>query len=106
MKAKIVASELFDNLVTHARGVCPPFVMVRLRAGPPLTLTLGYRSSNLSEFLSALEAVRPLPEGGASPRFDASAGLYRGFGLAMCVHLSSSIEVRRGLLRHLVSVVF
>lgn len=106
MRAKIVASELFDNLVAHGRGIRPSLVVVGLRAGPPFTLTLHYRSSNIDDFAGALEEIRPGTGRKVSPRYDESAGLYRGFGLAMCSRVSSSIRLRRGLLWHRVSVVF
>jgi hypothetical protein len=102
MRVKIVAGELFDNLVAHARGVRPPFAFVSLSSVLRLTLTFRFRASNLEAFLSALDEARA----GGKPRFDEAAGLYRGFGLRMCVRLASSIEVRRGLSWHRVSVVF
>lgn len=106
MRAKIVASELFDNLVAHGRGVRPSLVVVALRAGPPFTLTLRYRCSNVEDFINALEELRSGAGRKVSPRYDESSGLYRGFGLAMCGRVSSSIRFRRGLLAHRVSVVF
>jgi anti-sigma regulatory factor (Ser/Thr protein kinase) len=36
LRAKLVVSELFDNLLEHGRGVRPPLVSLRLRSGPPL----------------------------------------------------------------------
>ncbi len=103
-RTKLVACELFDNLVAHARGVLPPFAVVTLSSVPGLTLTFRFRSANLPAFQRALDEARS--GAGGKPRFDAAAGLYRGFGLKMCVALASDIEVRRGLFWHRVSVVF
>jgi hypothetical protein len=105
-RAKIAASELFDNLVAHGRGLRPPLVLVSLRRGPRLRLTLRYRCANFDDFVRALDAVRGGKTDNAPPRYDAEGGIYRGFGLRMCRSVSSSIEVRRGLLAHRVSVVF
>ncbi len=103
-RTKLVACELFDNLIAHGRGVMPPFAVVTLSAVPGPVLTLRYRASNLQAFHRALEDARS--GAGGRPRFDEAASLYRGFGLKMCVELASAIEVRRGLFWHRVSVVF
>jgi hypothetical protein len=103
-RAKLVACELFDNLVAHGSGVLPPFAAVTLSSVHGLTLTFRFRSSNLPTLRRALGEARS--GSGGKPRFDAAAGLYRGFGLKMCVELASAIEVRRGLFWHRVSVVF
>lgn len=106
LRAKLVASELFDNLLAHGRDIRPPIVVLSLSAGPPLALTFRFRSSNLSEFIAAAEAAKKGLGVEATKRYDSEAGLYRGFGLFMCGRLSSSIRARRGLLWHRVSVVF
>ena len=109
MRVRIAATELFDNIVAHARDSRSTRVSVRLLPGPPLRLELRYRSSNFAEFVAELAAARSIVPASAwaeAGRFEAYEGRYRGLGLIMCLAVASSLQARPGLFRHLVSVVF
>ena len=109
MRARIAATELFDNVVAHARDPRPARVSIRLSPGPPLKLDLSYKSTNFPEFEAELAAARAhaaLPSPSRAPRYAADDRRYRGLGLTMCLAVASGVTTQAGLFRHLVSVVF
>jgi hypothetical protein len=111
-RMKIVASELFDNIVAHGRGVKPALVRVSLRAGPPAELRMSYRTSNFRDFSAALRACLAEEGAGAgvpsaaSRRYDSYAHRYRGLGLIMCACLTRSICARPSWLWNQIRVEF
>lgn len=104
----ILCTELFDNIVSHARGVCPAFVWIRISSGAQSSLRMVYHARNFGELVSTLRSrlVDKL-EGkpATAPRFDPAANRYRGLGLTMCTANARDITARTGLFWNVLSVV-
>lgn len=107
-KTKIVLTELFDNIVCHAKKVNPPRVCVIISTTYPLRVHILYRTANFNTFLERLARRTNLKINGESPlrpRFDGAQHRYRGLGLTMCVANAADIRTYSGLLWSRVSVV-
>ena len=85
----IVATEIFDNIITHSRPPPGSRVIVRVRKDSGLWLVFWFKSPDFARFAAA--------EGRDSrPYFDPESKRYRGLGLSMCRNLSQSIRFRHG----------
>lgn len=86
----IVASEIFDNIITYSSRLRCRSVTMRVSKGEALTLTFFFKSSNFSLFAAnEKESERRY--------FDKRATRYRGLGLTMCRNLSRSMRFRPGV---------
>jgi len=101
LRATLVVSELFDNIVMHSRsrrgGTVRSGVLISVSKDKLVRVLLRYRTGNFAEIIRANRTVLP--------HFDTGSRRYRGLGLRMCRNLSSSIRFRRGLLNSSIIII-
>jgi hypothetical protein len=95
----IVASEIFDNIITYSSRLRCRSVTLRVSKGEALTLTFFFKSSNFS-FFAANE------KDSEHRYFDKAVTRYRGLGLTMCRNLSRSMRFRPGVFSDSVIISF
>lgn len=95
----IVASEIFDNVISYSDRLRCRAVTIRVSKGAALRASFFFKSSNFSVFARS--------ERDAEKRyFDEEKDRYRGLGLTMCRNLTSSMRFRPGLASDAITVVF
>lgn len=87
----LIATEIFDNIVSHNRFPFSNVVKVSVAREGGTRLRIVYGTFNFGEMIRANRVV--------SPHFDRQSGRYRGIGLRMCRNLAVSVVFRRGLFR-------
>jgi len=87
----LIATEIFDNIVSHNRFPFRNSVSVSVSVDGPVRMRIAYGTLSFGEMLRANRTVRPY--------FDRESGRYRGIGLRMCRNLASSVSFRKGLFR-------
>jgi len=101
LRATLVASEFFDNIVIHSRDrrgdASRSRVVVCVSKRKRIQIRLSYRTANFSEIIRANRTVLP--------HFDTASRRYRGLGLRMCRNLSSSVSFRQGLLKSTIIII-
>ncbi len=103
-RAIIVASELFDNIVSHGRHVWMDRVVLKISSGP--ILRIYYRSSNLDDFKKAL--ANQYEQKNLKTKklhYNEQSKRYTGLGLGMIARLGSRVHIQEGLFWHRISVV-
>ncbi len=85
----LIATEIFDNIVTHNRFPFRKQVSLWVRADSCVRLRISYGTCNFGEMIRANRTV--------APHFDRDSGRYRGIGLRMCRNLAATVRFRRGL---------
>jgi len=95
----IVASEIFDNVISYSSRLRCRAVTIRVSKGTTLRLAFFFKSSNFSVFARS--------ERDSEKRyFDKGKGRYRGLGLTMCRNLTGSMRFRPGIATDTVIVIF
>lgn len=95
----IVASEIFDNIISYSSRLRCRSVAIRISKGRSLRLSFFFKSSNFSAFAHS--------EKDSEKRyFDKEKSRYRGLGLTMCRNLTSSMSFRPGIGTDTVLVTF
>lgn len=92
----LIATEIFDNIVSHNRFPFKNTVLVSVYREGEIRLRIAYGTFNFKEMIRANQVV--------TPHFDRESGRYRGIGLRMCRNLASSVVFRRGLFQGVIIV--
>jgi len=87
----LIATEIFDNIVSHNRFPFKNAVRFSVSREGSTRLRIAYGTCNFGEMIRANRVV--------TPHFDRQSGRYRGIGLRMCRNLAASVVFRRGLFR-------
>jgi len=102
---KLIASELFDNIVEHAKGVFPPLVHVKIKSNRQVRLQISYTSTNFDEFEKILDLRQTSPLSSQRSRAIHYSELderYRGLGLFIVSSLATDIKISRKLVKKIV----
>jgi len=97
LRALIVSTELFQNIVSYSRFPVSTAVDFAISRNDAIRLAISWATLNFGELVRA--------SGSTSPRFDRAAGRYRGLGLLMCRNLSKSIQYKKGLFKSSVIIM-
>jgi anti-sigma regulatory factor (Ser/Thr protein kinase) len=96
-RATLVATEFFDNIVTHSRPRTRYPVSVTIERSSAARIVIRYCTMNFQKMIRGARS--------AHPHYDPSSARYRGLGLLMCRNLSSSIDYKKGLLRSSIVII-
>ena len=97
-RAKILATEFFDNIVMHSvQGFCGKVIVRVLKAESLITIRLNYWTTNFGKMLNALDTTKP--------HYDGESLRYRGLGLRMCKNLASDIQYKKGLFKSSIIII-
>lgn len=92
----LIATEIFDNVVTHNRFPFRRPVFIGVYADDIVRMRIRYSTLNFFEMLRANRTT--------TPHFDRESGRYRGIGLRMCRNLAKSLRFRAGLFRGTIEI--
>ncbi len=92
----LIATEIFDNVVTHNRFPLRLPVSIAVCGDESIRMRISYATLNFFEMVRANRTT--------SPHFDRESGRYRGIGLRMCRNLAKSLRFRAGLFRGTIEI--
>jgi len=97
-RAKLLATEFFDNIVIHSvHGLCGEVSITVRKIKARITLILKYSTKNFGKMLNALDTT--------NPHYDVKSLRYRGLGLRMCRNLASDIHYKKGLFKSSIIII-
>jgi anti-sigma regulatory factor (Ser/Thr protein kinase) len=96
-KAIIVATECFDNIVTHGRCAPRSLVTVRVTSGDETVIDLAYAIKAFDRVVASHNPVRPY--------YDPETRRYRGLGLLRCKNLTKKRSYRKGLFKGRIRII-
>ncbi|HKL85589.1 MAG TPA: hypothetical protein VJ861_04600 [Treponemataceae bacterium] len=97
LRALLITTEYFDNIISHSKGTRPCKVSVLISVSKRKKIIMRYHTNNFSEMVTANRITEPY--------YDLESKRYRGLGLRMCRNLASSITFHKGLFKSSIIII-